>query len=117
MAIPYMSVTPTADELKSWQRRIAKIRLLLSRLPISKRNGGMTLEHDTEADAIYIRLTDAPYAYGKDLDTERRIDYAADGTPRGIELLCVSHGVILDNLPYPREITKLLRSLNLKVFA
>ena len=38
----------------------------------------MRLEYDKEADAIYIKLSDMPYAYGKDLDDLRRIDYDAD---------------------------------------
>ena len=46
----------------------------------------MTPKYDREADAIYISLAKAPYAYGKDLDKERRIDYAADGTPIGVEI-------------------------------
>lgn len=77
----------------------------------------MRLEYDTKADAIYIYLSDAPYAYGKDLDTERRIDYAEDGTIRGVELTCVSHGVNLDDLPYAKEIERLLRDKNIKIFA
>ncbi|MBI2832116.1 MAG: DUF2283 domain-containing protein [Chloroflexi bacterium] len=59
----------------------------------------MRLEHDKVADAIYIYLTDAPYAYGEDLDTERRVDYDAAGKPRGIELLCVSHGLTWTTFP------------------
>ena len=35
------------------------------------------VEYDKEADAIYIYLSDDKYAYGKDIDRERRIDYAA----------------------------------------
>ena len=41
----------------------------------------MRLEYDERADAIYIYLSDAPYAYGKNLDHERRIDFAKGGTP------------------------------------
>jgi uncharacterized protein YuzE len=41
------------------------------------------LEYDRDADAAYIRLQDAPYAYGEDIDRERRVDYAQDGTPSG----------------------------------
>ncbi len=77
----------------------------------------MKLKYDKHADAIYISLTDAPYAYGEDLDDERRIDYDEKGNPRGIELLCVSHGVSLDNLPHGAEIAKLLEAKKIKVFA
>ncbi len=77
----------------------------------------MKLEYDPEADAIYITFSDAPYAYGKDLDNQRRIDYAQDGTPRGIELLCVSRGVILHDLPHTEKIARLLENMRIKVFA
>ena len=70
----------------------------------------MKFKHDPQADAIYIYLRDKPYAYGKDLDDERRIDYAADNTPIGVELLCVSKGVNLDSLPHVDEIAKLLEA-------
>ena len=68
----------------------------------------MRIEYDREADAIYIYFTDAPYSHGKDLDNERHIDYDASGEPIGVELLCVSGGVITDDLPYRTEIEKLL---------
>lgn len=73
--------------------------------------------HDPEADAVYIRLSDEPYAYGEDLDRERRIDYAADGTLIGVELLCVSTGVDLHDLPRAEEIAKLLAKHRIKVLA
>ncbi len=75
------------------------------------------VEHDKEADAIYIYLSDEKYAYGRDIDNERRIDYDAHGLPMGIELLCVSEGVILDDLPYPREVEKILISKHIKMYA
>ncbi len=68
----------------------------------------MKLKHDKIADAIYIKLGNTPYAYGKDLDDLRRIDYDAEGNPRGIELLCVSKGVNLYGLPRKDEIAEIL---------
>ncbi len=70
----------------------------------------MEFKRDTEADAVYISLSSKPYAYGKDLDDERRIDYAADDTPIGVELLCVSRGVKLDGLPRKDEIAEVLKA-------
>ena len=70
----------------------------------------MKSKYDAEADAIYIYLSEKPYAYGTDLDDERRIDYASDNTPIGVELLCVSKGVNLDGLPHVDEIAKLLEA-------
>jgi len=77
----------------------------------------MRLEYDREADAIYIYLSDASYAYGKDIDKERRIDYDINDNPRGIELLCVSEGVVLDDLPCSAEIAKMLEDSHIRVYA
>jgi len=75
------------------------------------------LQYDEEADAIYIRLSDKGYSYGEELDRERRIDYAADGTAIGVELLCVSTGVDLRDLPEQKTIAKLLAEHRVKVLA
>ncbi len=77
----------------------------------------MLFEHDPEADAIYVQLRDRPVARTQALDDERIIDYAADGTPRGVELLAVSHGVNLDGVPERAVIDALLQAHNIKVFA
>ena len=77
----------------------------------------MRVEYDKEADAIYIYLSDMPYAYGKDLDHERRIDFAEDNTPIGVELLCVSTGVITDDLPNKAEIERMLGDKGIKLYA
>jgi hypothetical protein len=70
---------------------------------------------DREADAVYVKLSDQPYAFGEDIDHERRVDYAADGTPVGIELLCVSEGVDLSHLPRVDEVSAALRQLGVRV--
>lgn len=61
----------------------------------------MRIELDQAADALYVVLSDAPYAYGRDLDDSRRIDYAEDGTVIGVEILFPSQGVNLQGLPLP----------------
>ena len=76
----------------------------------------MKLKHDKIADAVYIKLGNMPYAYGKDLDDLRRIDYASDNTPRGVELLCVSGGVNLDSLPHAGEIAEVLEANGIEVY-
>ncbi len=76
----------------------------------------MKFKHDTEADAIYISLSHKPYAYGKDLDDERRIDYAVDNTPIGVELLNVSKGVNLDGLPHVDEIAESIEAEGIKIY-
>jgi len=77
----------------------------------------MKIEYDKVADAIYIYLKDSPYAYGKELDHERRIDYDKNGTPIGIELLCVSEGVITDELPNRIKIERALEDKGIRVYA
>ncbi|TAK60489.1 MAG: DUF2283 domain-containing protein [Dehalococcoidia bacterium] len=72
-------------------------------------------EHDPEADAIYVYLSDKPYAFGEDLSPERRVDFSADRTPIGVELTCLSHGVSLAGLPASAEIADLLAKLNIKM--
>ena len=73
--------------------------------------------YDEEADAIYIRLSDKDYSYGEELDRERRVDYAADGAPIGVEFLCVSTGVDLRDLPEQKTIAELLAQHRVKVLA
>lgn len=77
----------------------------------------MKIDYDRSVDALYIHLRDLPYAFGEDIDHERRIDYASDGLPIGIELLGVSNGVTLDNLPEREAIARLLEEQHIKVFA
>ena len=77
----------------------------------------MELSHDPEVDAVYIRLRQAPYAFGHNLDCDRRIDFAADEKPIGIELLGVSHGVNLDGLPDAAAVERLLLQHNIKAYS
>lgn len=77
----------------------------------------MKLRYDRKADAIYIKLSDAAYAYGTDLDDLRRVDYDSEGAPRGIELLRVSEGVITDDLPNRAEVERVLDDRGIKTFA
>jgi uncharacterized protein YuzE len=76
----------------------------------------MKVKYDREADAMYIYLSSQPYAYGKDLDDERRIDYATDNTPMGVELLCASKGVNLEGLPDIYEIAEAIESKGIKTY-
>ncbi len=77
----------------------------------------MEFKHDPEADAIYIKLNSLPYAYGVDLDNERRVDYSEDRTPIGIELLCVSNGIDVTGLPKLEKISELLRNAGFSVYS
>ena len=73
--------------------------------------------YDQEADAIYITFSDKTVASTKALDDMRMIDYAADGSPVGIELLCVSEGVITEDLPHLKDVLHLLEGIQVKIFA
>ncbi len=77
----------------------------------------MKLKYDQEADAIYVYFSRKPYAYGKELDDERHIDYALDDTLIGIEFLCVSKGVNLSGLPRAKEIAQLLENKGIKIYS
>ena len=77
----------------------------------------MRAEYDKRADAIYIYLNDKPVDHTEKLDDLRYIDRAHDNTPIGIELLCVSDGVITNDLPQRAEIEHLLEKHNIKLFA
>ena len=77
----------------------------------------MRIKYDQEADAVYIYLREAPCAYGRNLDDHRRIDYASDNTPIGIELLCVSRGVDPYDLPEQNKVISILEQNRIKVFA
>jgi uncharacterized protein YuzE len=69
----------------------------------------MRIELDPDADALYLTLSDEPYAFGKDVDDSRRVDYAADGSVVGIEILFPSRGVDLRGLPIPPALLEQLR--------
>ncbi len=77
----------------------------------------MKIKHDRQADAIYVYLSDKPYAYGKELDDERRVDYSSNDEPIGIELLCVTKGVIVDDLPEREKLTDMLEKNHIRVYA
>lgn len=77
----------------------------------------LAYELDPDADALYIKLADKPYAYGEELDHERRVDYAEDRTPIAIELLTVSQGVNLRDLPFPAEVALVLELAKVRQFA
>jgi uncharacterized protein YuzE len=75
------------------------------------------VRYDQEAQAIYVRLSDKAYAYGEDIDHERRVDYADDGTPVGVEFLCVDEGVDLSDIPQADAIADALRAYDIRVLA
>ena len=77
----------------------------------------LRMEHDSKADAIYITLRDETVAHTEKLDDLRYIDYSPDNHPVGIELLCVSRGVIADDLPQEGAVIRILEQEHIKIFA
>ena len=74
------------------------------------------VESDPMADAIYIKLTNEPIGYTKELDDNRLVDYTLNpGEPVGIDLLAVSAGVKLDGLPETQIVKQILAGLGVKV--
>jgi len=67
-----------------------------------------SVTHDEDADAIYVRLSDAQVTRTVPLDDLRLVDYAADGSPIGVELLDVSDGVDLQGVPAAEVVARLL---------
>ena len=74
-------------------------------------------EYGPDSDCAYILINDLPHAYSKEIDDARFIDYAADSTVIGIELLYVSSGIDISDLPYQSEIAKLLEQHKVKIYA
>jgi len=77
----------------------------------------MRIEFDKKADAVYVYFSDEPVVRTKKLDAIRYIDYAGDDSPIGVELLCVSDGVITDDLPHRTEIERFLGDKGIKIYA
>ena len=75
----------------------------------------MEYEYDMNEDCAYILINKLPYAYSEEIDETRFVDYAEGGTVIGIELLYVSSGVDICDLPYESEIGKLLEKHGVKV--
>ena len=75
------------------------------------------VESDPIADAVYIQLTNEPIGYTKELDDNRLVDYTMNpGEPVGVDLLAVSEGVKLNDLPEVESVKKILEGLGVKVY-
>lgn len=77
----------------------------------------MEYQHEPDADCAYILINELPHAYSKEIDEARFVDYAEDGSVIGVELLYISGGVDVSDLPYASQIAELLEKHNVKVFS
>jgi len=76
----------------------------------------MLLEYDESVDAAYLTVSDGEWARQERLDDSRGINYAADGSVIGIEILSPRRrGVLLDGLPFPDDIARVMRSVSFRV--
>ena len=72
-------------------------------------------QYTKRVDAIYVTLDSGNFAYTVDLDHRRHIDLDASGRPIGVELLNVSKGVRLADLPRADELARELERAGIKV--
>lgn len=76
----------------------------------------LLLEYDVAVDAAYLTASDAPWHHQVRLDDARAVNCAADGSVIGIELLSPRRkGVLLDGLPYPRDVARAMRPVGFRV--
>jgi uncharacterized protein YuzE len=76
----------------------------------------MLLEYDEAVDAAYLTMSDAPWDHQVRLDDARGINFAADGSVIGVEILSPRrNGVVLDRLPDPDDVTRVLRSVGFRI--
>lgn len=76
----------------------------------------LLLEYDESVDAAYLTVSDEPWAGREQLDDSRGINYAADGSVIGIELLSPRRqGVQLEGLPYRSDVERVIRSVGFRV--
>ncbi len=73
------------------------------------------VSYDREADALYVKLTDAPFAREQSIDDARHLNLAADGQVIGLEVLGVSRGVDLEGVPHADTIRRALRRRGIPV--
>jgi uncharacterized protein YuzE len=71
----------------------------------------ITFTYDPQADAVHIRLSRKAWAYAEQVDEQRNVDYAADGTPIGIELLYVGDGMRARGLPQEEVVTCVIEAV------
>ncbi len=76
----------------------------------------LLLEYDESVDAAYLTVSDGDWARQERLDDARGINYAADGSVVGIEILSPRRkGVVLEGLPFPDDIARVMRSVSFRI--
>jgi uncharacterized protein YuzE len=76
----------------------------------------LLLEYDEAVDAAYLTVSDRAWDHQVRLDDARAINYAADGSVIGIEILSPRRkGVLLDGLPYGDDVVRVMRSVGFRL--
>ena len=76
----------------------------------------LLLEYDESVDADYLQVSDAPWDRQERLDDARGVNFAADGSVVGIELLSPARiGVNLDGLPFPDDVERVMRARGFRI--
>ena len=76
----------------------------------------LTIYMSMEVDALGIEFEPGTAGYAEELDENRIVDYSLNpGRPIGVSLHNISDGVVLEGLPQPDTIRKILTSLDIQV--
>ena len=69
---------------------------------------------DPELDSLLIEFEGGTAAYAVELDENRVVDYSLNpGHPIGVCVHHVSEGVLIEGLPHPEKVKKILESLDI----
>ena len=75
----------------------------------------LTIYMDPKVDAVSIEFEEGTAGYAVELDEDRIVDYSLNpGHPIGVSLHNVSDGVLLEGLPQPDKVRKILTALDVK---
>ena len=76
----------------------------------------LLLQYDESVDAAYLIAHEGKWDHQDRLDDARGVNYASDGTVMGIEILSPRrHGVLLEGLPYPEDVARVMRSVGFRI--
>ena len=75
----------------------------------------MNVSYDATADAAYISFADLPPTRQETLDDSRILDFAADGSLVGVEILSPSLGVDLAGVPRAAEVAAAIQELGFEL--
>lgn len=79
-------------------------------------NMDLLLEYDESVDAAYLTVKDAEWDHQVRLDDARGINYAADGSVIGVEILSPRRkGVNLEGLPFPDDIARVMQAVSFRI--